>query len=224
MAKMTIAEAKKAAAEAADEAVTLGDKIRETITDETVLEIADTLENEAIEKAGEAATGEKAAEVNEAATAAMEVIERMKVILNGEIVAAGEGGKETEAEAAGGEAEQETDTQEQKAPEETEEKTEQGAEKKEIQQEEKPQEEVKQQEEVKSYIYLGPSIKKHGLRENTVFRGTKSDTLKHLEAAISETPQIEKLIFETKDAAEKKKKAREKGNSIFNAYEAVRKA
>ena len=223
MAKMTIAEAKKAAAEAADEAVTLGDKIRETMTDETVLEIADTLENEAIEKAGEAATGEKSAEVNEAATAAIEAIEKMKDILNGEIVAAGEGGKETEVEGTGEGAEQATTTQEQKAPEETEEKTERRTEEKETQQEEL-QEEVKQQEEVKSYIYLGPSIKKHGLRENTVFRGTKSDTLKHLEVAISEVPQIEKLIFETKDAAEKKKKAREKGNSIFNAYEAVRKA
>ncbi|MCI1959183.1 MAG: hypothetical protein LKJ25_06125 [Clostridia bacterium] len=193
MAKMTIAEAKAAAAKAADEAVTLGEKIREKIKDETVLEFAETAENLAIEKAGEAEEKTLLADINAAADEAILAVEKLKNILSGEIITSGINESDTENQ---------NETQDNTLN----------------------KVELQKPEEIKSYVYIGPSVKHLGIRENAIYRGTKTDVLNHLKEAIEEIPHIGKMIFETSEIAEKKKKAKEKGNSIYNAYETIKKA
>ena len=193
----TIAELKKEAATAADEAVEYAAKIREICTDNETVENAENLESRAIEKATEAEEAEKKADVETAKEEAVNAANDLKELFNS-IKSANE---KAEEQAKGEEAAEEEENKVETAEGEDENGT----------------------AEIKNYIYIGPSIKQFDIKENTIYRGTKADVYEHLKEAINAKPLIKNFIFEAAEAAEAKTRTKTKGNALYNMYSELKK-
>ncbi len=72
-------------------------------------------------------------------------------------------------------------------------------------------------EEYDTFVYVGPSIPRGRLKENAVFRGTRSDVLEYLADVVEQYPQIPRLIVPTNRLAAFSVKVKTPGN-IANKY------
>lgn len=181
----TIAELKKQAAKAADEAVETTAKIRDIYTDTEVLKNAEKLEEKAINKATEAEEAEKKTDVETATEEALKAVEELNSILIDANIA-------------------KNDMQMMSKEEMT------------------AVEEETPKEKIKNYIYVGPTLKTLGVKESTIYRGTKEDVYKHLENAIKTKPLIKNFIVSAEEASEIIMKVKTKGNAFYNMFEELK--
>lgn len=73
-------------------------------------------------------------------------------------------------------------------------------------------------EDYDTFIYVGPSIPRGRLKENDVFRGTRSDVLKYLADLVEQYPQIPRLIVPTNRLADISGKVKKPGNIAHKYY------
>ena len=67
------------------------------------------------------------------------------------------------------------------------------------------------------YVYIGPSIK-GVIQHGSIYRGTKTDVLQKIYAAVTKYPKISALIVRSTEIAEAKNKIKLGGNSLSIAY------
>lgn len=72
-------------------------------------------------------------------------------------------------------------------------------------------------EAVVQKVYIGPSLPKAMLKQNTVLRGTESEIKKSLENVVEKFPLVEKMIVPVSELSEKKQKVKTQG-SIYNKF------
>lgn len=78
-------------------------------------------------------------------------------------------------------------------------------------------EKTEEEKEELTLVYIGPSLPAGKLKSNRIFIGTMEAVEKELEAVLQEYPLVKKLLVTVDKVAEKKDKARTKGN-ILNKY------
>lgn len=76
---------------------------------------------------------------------------------------------------------------------------------------------VDNEAETGSFIYLGPSILKEGLKSNTVYTGTRAQIKEMLKNTLEKYPQVDKLIYPTERLGEIKEKVKKNG-TLLNKY------
>lgn len=70
------------------------------------------------------------------------------------------------------------------------------------------------------FVYLGPSIR--GVIQNgSIYRGTRTEVVESLKAAIEVYPKIERLLFGDVEIAAAKEKLRNGGNALSLAYQSL---
>lgn len=93
----------------------------------------------------------------------------------------------------------------------------QGAPEKENTQEpEKPQEGLKESRE--TFVYVGPSLPRGMLKQNSIFVGTREEVEKSLEEAVKKYPMAGKMLVPVSKLAEAKIKIASKGNILHKYY------
>lgn len=78
-------------------------------------------------------------------------------------------------------------------------------------------EKKEEEKEELTLVYIGPTLPAGKLKCNKIFIGTMEKIEKELEAVLQEYPLVKKLLVPVNKVAEKKDKAKTKGN-ILNKY------
>lgn len=81
---------------------------------------------------------------------------------------------------------------------------------------EKPQE--KPQEGRETLVYVGPSLPRGMLKQNSIFVGTREQVEKSLEEVINKYPMAGKMLVPVSKLAEAKVKIASKGNILYKYY------
>ncbi len=81
---------------------------------------------------------------------------------------------------------------------------------------EKPQE--KPQEGRETLVYVGPSLPRGMLKQNSIFVGTREEVEKSLEEAIKKYPMAKNMLVPVSKLAEAKVKIASKGNILHKYY------
>lgn len=83
---------------------------------------------------------------------------------------------------------------------------------------EKPQEVPQEAAEQVTLVYVGPSLPKGRLKQNSIFVGTKQEIKKELETVLTRYPLIEKMLVPVSKLAEAKNKAKSSGSVLHKYY------
>lgn len=81
---------------------------------------------------------------------------------------------------------------------------------------EKPQEGPQEAQE--TLVYVGPSLPRGLLKQNSIFVGTREQVEKSLEEVISKYPMAGKMLVSVSKLAEAKVKIASKGNILYKYY------
>lgn len=73
-------------------------------------------------------------------------------------------------------------------------------------------------EEVVKLVYVGPTLPKGQLKQNSIFEGTEKEIKKELEKVLEKYPLAEKMLVPVKNLAEAKRKAGTAGNIMNKWY------
>lgn len=73
-------------------------------------------------------------------------------------------------------------------------------------------------EEVVKLVYVGPTLPKGQLKQNSIFEGTEKEIKKELEKVLKEYPLAEKMLVPVRNLAEAKRKAGTAGNIMNKWY------
>ncbi len=73
------------------------------------------------------------------------------------------------------------------------------------------------------HVYIGPSLPDGRLKAGTVFKGQKTEVLKHLEAATTKHPEVISLIVPVGEVASAKRKLQAGDSLLSEKYKALQK-
>lgn len=73
-------------------------------------------------------------------------------------------------------------------------------------------------EEVVKLVYVGPTLPKGQLKQNSIFEGTEKEIKKELEKVLEKYPLAEKMLVPVRNLAEAKRKAGTAGNIMNKWY------
>ncbi len=104
----------------------------------------------------------------------------------------------------------------QEAVQEAQEAPEEGEAGENTQEAEKPQEGPQEAQE--TLVYVGPSLPRGLLKQNSIFVGTREEVEKSLEEVISKYPMAGKMLVPVSKLAEAKVKIASKGNILYKYY------
>ena len=82
--------------------------------------------------------------------------------------------------------------------------------------EEKTQETANTEATEGSFVYIGPTLNT-GVKENSVFKGTREQVEEHLKPTIEKYPQAKMLLVTTENLGNSKAKAKQTG-TLLNKY------
>ncbi len=68
------------------------------------------------------------------------------------------------------------------------------------------------------FVYIGPSLPNGVLKKGSVFKGTRSEVLKHLKVVADKYPDVEQLLVASEKLAESKSRIQEGGNLLAVTY------
>ena len=77
---------------------------------------------------------------------------------------------------------------------------------------------AKPKEEKKAWVYIGPTIPRTTLIENTVARGTRSAVEEHFKPALEKYPAVKRLIITIEELPDAREKVRAAGNILSKSY------
>lgn len=73
-------------------------------------------------------------------------------------------------------------------------------------------------EEVVKLVYIGPTLTKGQLKQNSIFEGTEKEIKKELEKVLEKYPLAEKMLVPVRNLAEAKRKVGTAGNIMNKWY------
>lgn len=73
-------------------------------------------------------------------------------------------------------------------------------------------------EEVVKLVYIGPTLPKGQLKQNSIFEGTEKEIKKELEKVLEKYPLAEKMLVPVRNLAEAKRKVGTAGNIMNKWY------
>lgn len=73
-------------------------------------------------------------------------------------------------------------------------------------------------EEVVKLVYIGPTLPKGQLKQNSIFEGTEKEIKKELKKVLEKYPLAEKMLVPVRNLAEAKRKAGSAGNIMNKWY------
>lgn len=83
---------------------------------------------------------------------------------------------------------------------------------------EKPQEVPQEAAEQVTLVYVGPSLPKGRLKQNSIFVGTRQEIEKELETVVESFPLVKNMLVPVSELAEAKNKVKSSGNVLHKYY------
>lgn len=83
---------------------------------------------------------------------------------------------------------------------------------------EKPQEVPQKAAEQVTLVYVGPSLPKGRLKQNSIFVGTRQEIEKELETVVESFPLVKNMLVPVSELAEAKNKVKSSGNVLHKYY------
>lgn len=83
---------------------------------------------------------------------------------------------------------------------------------------EKPQEVPQEATEQVTLVYVGPSLPKGRLKQNSIFVGTRQEIEKELETVVESFPLVKNMLVPVSELAEAKNKVKSSGNVLHKYY------
>ena len=74
-----------------------------------------------------------------------------------------------------------------------------------------------------TFVYIGPSLPNGQLKSGTVFRGQRSEVLKHLEGVTTKHPEVLHLLVQSGEVATAKRKLQSGESLLTENYKALQK-
>lgn len=68
------------------------------------------------------------------------------------------------------------------------------------------------------FVYVGPTLPNGLLKKGTIFKGTRTEVLKHLDHIIANYPEVKRLMVSSNELAETRVRLQNGGNLLSSKY------